>query len=350
MTHQLNFDSRGGQIATLLAGSWRTSPPKLAVPPKGLDAIAPRLSNTGCGALAWWRLRHSDMSLPATASRLREAYLAQAVYAAEHECRVIETFGLLRSAGIEPILLKGWAIARLYPESGLRPSGDIDLCVAPNHRASAQSASRSYWVDFDHDEITRFGECDFQDLYDHSQLVKLDGYELRVLGPEDHLRLLCLHFLKHGAWRPLWLCDVAAAVEARAQTFDWDRCYGRNTRWAEWISCTLLLAQRLLEARLEDAPTRRGASELPSWLPHSVLKQWSTDYPRNLPTFANQITAERMSQNIVHTILQRWPNPIQATVDTNGQFNRRPRLPFQIRNVFHRSAKLCVQYVKRTPG
>jgi len=29
--------------------------------------------------------------------------------------------------GVEPILGKGWAIARLYPERGMRPYGDIDL-------------------------------------------------------------------------------------------------------------------------------------------------------------------------------------------------------------------------------
>jgi hypothetical protein len=50
--------------------------------------------------------------------------------------------------------------------------------------------------------------------------VELNGAKIRILGAEDHLRLLCLHLLKHGAWRPLWLCDVAAALESRPSSFD----------------------------------------------------------------------------------------------------------------------------------
>ena len=50
-----------------------------------------------------------------------------------HEMEIGEAFSRLRSVGIEPILAKGWAIARLYPERGMRPYGDIDLCVHPDH-------------------------------------------------------------------------------------------------------------------------------------------------------------------------------------------------------------------------
>ncbi len=48
-----------------------------------------------------------------------------------------------------------------------------------------------------------------------SQLVNLDGVDVRVPGLEDHLGILCLHLLHHGAFRPLWLCDIAAALETR---------------------------------------------------------------------------------------------------------------------------------------
>ena len=43
---------------------------------------------------------------------------------------------------------------------------------------------------------------------------------------EDQLRQLCLHLLRHGACRPLWLCDVAVMLESLPGDFDWDRCLG----------------------------------------------------------------------------------------------------------------------------
>jgi hypothetical protein len=35
----------------------------------------------------------------------------------------------LREGGVEPVLVKGPSIARLYPERGLRPFEDLDFCV-----------------------------------------------------------------------------------------------------------------------------------------------------------------------------------------------------------------------------
>lgn len=68
------------------------------------------------------------------------------------------------------------------------------------------------------------------------ELVNLEGDKIWVLCAEDHLRFLCLHLLKHGAWRPFWLCDVGMALESRSSNFDWDRCFGENKRRAEWIA------------------------------------------------------------------------------------------------------------------
>ena len=45
------------------------------------------------------------------------------------------------------------------------------------------------------------------------------GLDVRVLSPEDDLRFLCLHLLRHGAVQPLWLCDICVLLEARANDF-----------------------------------------------------------------------------------------------------------------------------------
>src|SRR5207245_2918392 len=115
------------------------------------------------------------------------------------------------------------------------------------------------------------------DLYAQSRIVRIDDVDIRVPSPEDHLRLLCLHFLGHGAWRPLWLCDIGVALESRPPDFDWDRFFGGRRRWSEWAMCAIALAHRLLDAHLDETPLTHYVSRLPGWLVPAVLRQWSTN-------------------------------------------------------------------------
>jgi hypothetical protein len=330
----------GRQVATLLAGSWRQSPPPLEFPSSTLDFITPLLLSSGAGALAWWRLRNA-LNPPNT---LREIYLQYAVRAAEHERQIIETLKTLRAVGIDPILIKGWAVGRSYAEPGLRPCGDIDLFIHPKQQAQAHAAlgadenCKHYWIDLDHLEARRYNYR-FEELYERSEVVNLENCSIRILGAEDQLRFLCLHFLKHGGSRPLWLCDVSAALEANKSDFDWNLCLGKVEPWAHWVTCTLILAKTLLQADLEDAPIHEDRIDLPPWLVVSVLKQWSHPYPANLPLFVKQIKNIGWRKTI-STLPQRWPNPIQASVDTNACFSRGSRLPVQLKNCSERLLKL----------
>ncbi len=333
--------SLGSAVACVLTGAWRESPPNLAMAPGEISAVMPLLLGSGAGALAWWRVRqHSEMMSAIVIDQLRQAYLHSSIHAAKHEREVAEIFKVLRSAGIEPILIKGWAIARAYPETGLRPPGDIDLCVSPEQHAAAKAILnmpeyQQYWVDLQHDEVDKLDERSFQELYSSSELLKLENTEVRVLGAEDHLRILCFHLLKHGAWRPLWLCDVSAALESCSPRFDWDRCLGGNKRRANWVLCAIGLAHELLGARLGDGPVKAGATGLPGWLIPSVLEQWNAPYPPNLGAPIRECIWEPVQ--FFKAIRKRWPNPIQATVAADGQLNGAPRLPFQIVNCMRRA-------------
>jgi hypothetical protein len=339
------YPPAGLAVASTLSGAWRKDPPRLSVPVEVLAATIPLLLKSGAGALGWWKIwRANEPALSAILPTLDKTYWSYLIHAAKDERRIIEVFRALRSAAIEPILIKGWAIARLYPQPGLRPSGDIDLYISPEHLVKARSVLRApeyqrYAVDLDHDEITRFSECSFDELYRCSELVKLGDTEIRVLSAEDHLRLLCLHLLKHGAWRPLWLCDVAAALESRSASFDWSRCLGKNSRWADWVLCATSLANRLLGAELGDTPLRSCGNTVPRWLIPAVLKQWEAPYPPHLPLFVKEVGENWWNPEIVRAICRRWPNPIQATIDANGPFDDMPRLPYQIGNCAVRAVK-----------
>jgi len=119
---------------------------------------------------------------------------------------------MLRQAAVEPLLVKGWAAAALYPDLGLRPFGDIDLLIRPRELETARTAlrveaTRDCLVDL-HLRFSELKGRSIDDLFARSRLVALERGQVRVLAAEDHLALLAIHLLKHGAWRPLWLCDV----------------------------------------------------------------------------------------------------------------------------------------------
>ena len=179
-----------------------------------------------------------------------------------------------------------------------------------------------------------------------SQSLSRDGQLLEPTQKQAfvHLGISTCMCRQSGRQRlkPSWLCDVAAALESRHPNFDWDRCFGRNKRRADWIACAIGLANRLLGAELRDVPVENRANSLPRWLISSVLKQWSTPYPPNLPSFASQLKGSWWRADVLTAVRQRWPNPIQATVDGNGSFDNTTRLPFQLRDCIARTVKLCL--------
>src|SRR4051812_18131665 len=131
MTKAEGSAKRSRLIASLLAGAWRSNPSVADCSAEELELLTPLVVKTGAAALAWRRVRHSELKLSRAAVELHEAYRLYTLRAIICEREVARIFSLLRSHSIEPILVKGWAIARLYSEQGLRPSGDIDLCVRP---------------------------------------------------------------------------------------------------------------------------------------------------------------------------------------------------------------------------
>ncbi|HYX40092.1 MAG TPA: nucleotidyltransferase family protein, partial [Pyrinomonadaceae bacterium] len=179
-------------------------------------------------------------------------------------------------------------------------------------------------------------------LHARGETVLIGEARVRVLAPEDHLRLLCVHLLRHGAWRPLWLCDVAAAIETRAALFDWSRVLEGDQRRARWVGCAVGLAHKLLGARVEGTPFEAESRKLPRWLVPEVLKQWETPFPAQQAPMRYRAPMRkyvRRPRGLWRDLLNRWPNPIEATVRVGGPFNELPRWPFQLANCVKRAAR-----------
>ena len=316
--------------------------------------MTPLLYGSGAAALGWWRLRSTSLEETASGEVLHQAYRLQALQSVIHEQKVEKLFRLLKQAAVEAVVAKGWAAARLYPDSALRPYGDIDILVEPTKLAAAEDVLNSpeaadCWVDL-HKSFSEIDDRTTDHIFSRSVLVSLNGEDIRVLSAEDHLALLSVHLLKHGAWRPLWLCDVGAIIESLPSTFAWDICLGKNRTRASWIKSAVSLAHRLLRADIASVPSGVATRELPAWLEQSVLNQWATPFAINQPPMnhsAPMANYLRKPNGFVEAIRQRWPNPILATVSVNGEFNDLPRLPYQVGNCVMRAAQFLVEIPTR---
>ena len=319
--------SIGSLLATALRGAWREPPPPAALSADELGEIIPLLLETGGGALAWWRLRHSPLAASPAGGQLKMAYRLHTLQAEVHERQIAGVVGHLRSIGLDPVLAKGWAIARLYPETGLRPYGDIDLLVGPEAFSGGRKSTGLGGAPVDFHE--RFAELDdrpLAELYRRSQLVALGDVDVRVLGPEDHLRFLCLHLLRHGFWRPTWLCDVGVALDCLPEDFDWDYFLDGKSRRSSWVVCVLLVAQQLLGACLDGPRAGRMTVELPDWLIPSVLTAWASGRPAYRRAFISYL---RRPAGVMQAVRQRWPSRIQASASWRTPSSKLPALTIQ---------------------
>lgn len=328
--------ARGRLIATALGGAWRACPPEPCLSAAELAAVTPLLRQSGGASLAWWAVRRSPLRRSRAAAELRRTYRFDAISATFHDRDVQRVFRTLEQAGVEPLLAKGWAAARFYPEAGLRSYDDIDVLVPAEQRARAAAVLQPdpVWDRIDlHARFAELADRSLSDLYRRSVVLSAGEVAVRVLGPEDHLRLLCQHLLRHGAWRVGWLCDIGAAVESLPSDFDWDYCLSGDPRRSEWLRCTLALAARLLGARLEvPKPDARGRP-MPSWLIPAVLAEWGRLEPHRSPTpLADILRKSYGSRQPLEELRCRWPNPIVATVFWHAAFAQTPRFPLQLAN------------------
>lgn len=346
ITFNPHTKSRARLLAVFLNGAWRQSFAVPGVSNEELTEIAPLLLGSGAGALGWWRIRKSELRTSLAASMLLQAYRLHALHATLYQQKIKQALSLLRTNNIEPILIKGWANARLYPEPGLRPYGDVDLCVRPDQYQSAfelimdTSESRNCKVDL-HKALGRLDDRSWDEFYERSRLVPLDDEMVRILSPEDQLHILSIHMLEDGAWRPIQLCDIGAAIEAADERFNWDVCLGRNKRRAKWVSSAIGLAHQLLGAHSEHCPPEIRNPKLPRWLLPTVLRHWESPLIESHRPPELIMKTLRQPIRVPGAALKRWPDPIGATIRMRGAFNAIPRLPFQVADYFVQTTRFA---------
>ena len=253
------------------------------------------------------------------------------------ERAILEAFRAFREHDIEPVLIKGWAAARNYPPDKPRFYGDIDLAVSADQYDRARSligSERSPIKGVDlHRELRHLDTVNWNKLFSRSELVRVDDDEIRILAPEDHLRVLCAHWLTAGGEYRERLFDIVYAVENRPPTFDWSICLDEvSPNRRTWVLSTIGLAHKYLGLSLEGLPFADQAVNLPGWLTRCVERGWAADV--KLRGLDESITDRT---GFVRQIRNRLPpNPIQSTVFCEGAFDHRSRLGYQFRDTLGR--------------
>jgi len=238
-------------------------------------------------------------------------------------------------ADYSPILIKGWAIAKYYSNPFEREIGDIDLAVLPEKYKKSLEIKVSLnlsIVDL-HRGLRHLDTVPWENLFENSQIIKLDNVDIRVLRPEDHLRVICVHWLTDGGECLEKLRDVYWLITNRPENFDWDRCLTIvSKRRRRWILCTIGLAHKYLGLDLSGTPIEEEAKDLPEWLTKRVEKEWNSGI-RLIPLSS----AKRNYKVFLRQVWKRLPpNPITATIDCEGDFDARTRIFYQIRDIFKR--------------
>lgn len=181
---------------------------------------------------------------------------------------LVSAVKLLREHNIEPVLLKGFGLAMLYPNPSLRQFGDIDLYLGLDHFHEAckllrtlpggynwreeGDTGRHYNIEFgpypmeihrvsidllDPKEASVYESIEREGLFEKAQRIDFEGFELSIPSVDFMVFHTFFHawhhFLTTGVgWRQV--SDLAVTLHAYHKQLDFDKLY-------QWIVAMHLL-------------------------------------------------------------------------------------------------------------
>ena len=255
---------------------------------------------------------------------------------------------LLSKANINYAIIKGLAVAQNYSDKAHRPSGDIDILVSPedfprvlsilkpflNPKYTSDSNTNSLnkvfvldWlypssvskIDI-HTDLEKFQLYNTQELLTESTSFNATNSSITTIAPEYHLRVLCLHFLRHGCWRPLWACDIAAFIEKNSKNLNWDIVANKRSCVHNWISLCFSIVEILLGADLQDVPKEFRNVKMPHWVQRVIMEAWSKPFSFYNGAPNLKTTLLKKPWKLPSSILTRWPNDIESTYIIGANF------------------------------
>lgn len=232
------------------------------------------------------------MELMATAIALKNGALLEALG------RVVSA---LARAGIEPIVLKGPALARtVYADQALRPFTDLDL-LCPRHQLPTADAvlracgyervqqkpteqddfhaiyrsSRGAKVIELHADLLQLGlpTRSLASLWRHLEFFTVTGTLAALLAPEQQILHLCVHLHTHGYGRLIWFKDLDLLLRQRGHEVNWSLVHTLAAEEGATLSVrnALSLLRELLDTPLPPDALTGPASDPLGALAHAIL-------------------------------------------------------------------------------
>ena len=253
------------------------------------------------------------------------------------EHRLEKAWNHFNDAGFKPILIKGWAASQFYPNPPDRKWVDIDLIIEPSQFKAAEDFMKredvGVLVDL-HKGARHLDELSFENLFENSIFKKCGNTNVRVPCDEDHLRIICVHWLNDGGEDRDRLEDIYFAVLNRSEKFDWERCLNSVTKKRRtWVVSAIVITNKYLDLPLEGIPLTKKDCELPNWLTNTLENEWGKSI-RLKPLHSVLGNKKEFRQQLEKRLL---PNPIQATIEVGGVFDNRPRVIYQFHDILKRS-------------
>jgi hypothetical protein len=264
--------------------------------------------------LLYRRLRHLGVESTHVA-KFKGAY-RQALYRNTITLRsAVGVLRVLRSTGIDALVLKGVAMVALYyRELGVRPMSDFDILVRPTDvRRAIQVLEHNRWSRRRGPPFTdgfftvHYGwpfrhpngaELDLHwylldqscapdadaELWHAARPAEVEGHPVRVLNPTDQL----LHVCVHGAeWDRLpnlrWVADALIIVKQSADQVNWNRLVSQAKSHGVVIPVQATLAY--LRDRFQAAVPEQALRELrvtPTTRQQRLEFRWRASQPRLL--------------------------------------------------------------------
>jgi len=241
----------------------------------------------------------ADRSVPPTVVtdlRLQRRY--QVALAVRLDTALAEVLTALRAVGAPVIVLKGLAVAHLYPAPALRPRSDLDLLIDPADWPAAEQAleamgyhlleaahvrrprlspvqspeDRQYYRAADgllieiHADVLSTGlrRADDALVWRRAELATVHGprggITIPVLSPGDTFLHLATHLQRHAYTRLLWFYDLWLLLRAEGERIAWDEVARQAQRAG--VATAAYHAMRYTEALLGSAAPPRARDAL----------------------------------------------------------------------------------------
>jgi hypothetical protein len=116
---------------------------------------------------------------------------------------------------------------------------------------------------------------------------------------------------------------------------------GEDRKQAGWTASAIALVCDMLGVDKTGLPDRIRNARLPEWMIAAVEAEWARPFGFRLQTRRGL----RLSLSSLSELKRHWPNPVEATVEMGGNFNKSPRWLYQAGCFGRRAAAYAAQSV-----